>query len=141
MNRRTVWVVVGLVAFGCLAAGVASLFAQRFGPPADGRGGEVGRYVVVRNTDDGIIIMDTTTGDLYKATPADLKPFAARPHAGWGDKDKPPFADKAPIDDKPLFPTKEKPAAFDKDKPTFPEKDKPSAADKDKFPNKDKEKP
>jgi hypothetical protein len=105
--------------------GVASLFAQRFGPPADGRGGEVGRYVVVRNTDDGIILMDTTTGDLYKATPADLKPFAARPQAAWGDerdkpgfldkeKDRPPFADKdkGPIKDK--FPPKDK---FDKDKP------------------------
>jgi len=41
--------------------------------------GQVGRFQVVRSNEEVIIIIDTTTGDLYKATPGDIKPFNQRP--------------------------------------------------------------
>jgi hypothetical protein len=76
---RGKWVVVGLLLAGLLGWGYSRLTAQRLAP--EGRG-EVGRYVVVRHSADLIVIMDTTTGDLYNAVPSDIKPYSARHHGG-----------------------------------------------------------
>lgn len=77
MTRQTSWV-VGAVALAMLIYGVSQLSAQRSGQSP----GEVGRFVVVRGSGDVIVIMDTTTGDLYNAVPSDIKPYAARSQGG-----------------------------------------------------------
>jgi hypothetical protein len=77
MTRQTGWV-VGAVALALAIYGVSQLSAQRSGQSP----GEVGRYVVVRSSADLIVIMDTTTGDLYNAVPSDIKPYAARTQGG-----------------------------------------------------------
>lgn len=77
MTRQTGWV-VGAVALALSIYGVSQLSAQRSGQSP----GEVGRYVVVRSSADVVVIMDTTTGDLYNAVPSDIKPYAARTRGG-----------------------------------------------------------
>jgi hypothetical protein len=77
MTRQTGWV-VGAVVLALSIYGVSQLSAQRSGQSL----GEVGRFVVVRSSADVIVIMDTTTGDLFNAVPSDIKPYAARPQGG-----------------------------------------------------------
>lgn len=77
MTRQTGWV-VGAVALALSIYGVSQLSAQRSGQAP----GEVGRFVVVRSSADVIVIMDTTTGDLYNTVPSDIKPYAARAQGG-----------------------------------------------------------
>src|SRR5947209_5972582 len=98
MNRTAMAVVGGLVALGLLIVLLSGLFAQRYAPP-ERRPGEVGRYVVVRSSADVIVIMDTTTGDLYNAVPSDIKPYASRHRLAESpppgpDKGAPPPRDK-----------------------------------------------
>ena len=78
MTRQTGWVLGGALLLGLLIFGASQLSAQRPLQP----GGEVGRFVVVRSSADVIVIMDTTTGDLYNAVPSDVKPYAARARGG-----------------------------------------------------------
>src|SRR5262245_13375415 len=78
MTRQTGWLVGGALLLGLLIYGASQLSAQRPSQP----GGEVGRFVVVRRSADLIVIMDTTTGDLYTDVPSDIKPYAARAQGG-----------------------------------------------------------
>ena len=78
MDRKGVWIIAGGLLVGGLIFGLSHLWAQRFGPPPM-PGGGVGRYQVVSSSAQAIIIIDTATGDLFKATPKDVKPFASRP--------------------------------------------------------------
>jgi hypothetical protein len=116
MNSKSGWSVAGILVVALLIVGLSSLSAQRFAPPAVPGSGEAGRYVLVRNTDDAMIIMDSITGDLYKATQADIKPFAARPR----------FMEPPMLKDEPVrgrFKDEKRPD-FDKDraKPDFKDK-------------------
>jgi hypothetical protein len=77
MARQAGWL-AGAAALALLIYGVSQLSAQRSGPSH----GEVGRFVVVRSSADVIVLMDTTTGDLYNAVPSDIKPYAARAQGG-----------------------------------------------------------
>ncbi len=80
MDRKGTWIIAGSVFLGFAVCGLSYVFAQRADWMPDQRGrGEVGRYQVVRSTEDVVIIIDTTTGDLYKAEAKDIKPFSARP--------------------------------------------------------------
>jgi hypothetical protein len=123
MNDKKTWVVGGLLVLGLLIAALSQLTAQR--PPAArplGGEGPVGRYAVVLVDRGDVILLDTVTGDLYRATQDDIKPHASRPRLGGGvmaDKDR--FKDK----DKDLDRFKDK----DKDLDRFKDKDK----DKTKF--------
>jgi hypothetical protein len=101
MSSKSGWTVAGILALVLLIVGISNLPAQRFGSPTPLGHGDVGRYVLVRNTEDAIIIMDSVSGELYKATPADIKPFAAR-HRFMEPprKDEPAFKDK----ERPFFP-------------------------------------
>jgi hypothetical protein len=128
--NRTAGIVVGSIALGLLLVGLSYLWAQRGGPP-DVRvlSGDVGRYQVVRATGDIIILLDTTTGDLYYANPKDIKPYNSRPHNGRVEEFKRPRVDK----DEPPFdrkPPKEK---------DFKEKDVPKDLPKDYFKDRDKD--
>jgi hypothetical protein len=99
MTRQTGWVVGGALLLGLLIYGVSHLSAQR--PPQPG--GEVGRYVVVRSSADVIVIMDTTTGDLYNAVPSDIKPYAARGQGPGRFGPMTPMTAKAMPTTKPVF--------------------------------------
>jgi hypothetical protein len=113
MSSKTGWMAAGLLALIILIVGISNLSAQRFGTAGSGHG-DVGRYVLVRNTDDALIIMDSASGDLFKATPADIKSFAARHGPVEGKKaaeelvpDR--FKDEPKLPDiKPVFKDKDK---------------------------------
>jgi hypothetical protein len=98
MTRQTGWL-VGAVVLGLLIYGVSQLSAQRSGQPR----GEVGRFVVVRGSADVIVIMDTTTGDLYNAVPSDVKPYAARAQGGRSGPSVTPMTAKARPTTRPVF--------------------------------------
>ena len=52
------------------------------GPPPTPSGGPFPRYQVVTVNESEIILLDTTSGDLYSAKPSDVKPYSARPRPG-----------------------------------------------------------
>jgi hypothetical protein len=115
MTRQTGWV-VGAVALALSIYGVSQLSAQRSGNSP----GEVGRFVVVRSSADVIVIMDTTTGDLYNAVPSDIKPYAARAQGGR-------FGPMTPMTAKARPTTRPAPPPFTKEafKEAVPEKGPP----------------
>jgi hypothetical protein len=81
MSRVRFWVAISVVALVAGALGLSGVMAQRFQPMAMPviPFGEVGRYQVVSHGADGIILLDTTNGELYRAKPEDVKPYSARP--------------------------------------------------------------
>jgi hypothetical protein len=81
MSRVRFWVAIGVVALVAGALGLSGVMAQRFQPMAMPviPFGEVGRYQIVSHGADGIILLDTTNGELYRAKPEDIKPYSARP--------------------------------------------------------------
>lgn len=76
---RSTWIVIGAIALIGLIVGWQSLPAQPGPFPGMPGMGQVGRYVVVRADKDSIVIMDTTTGDLFRAKDDDIKEYNARP--------------------------------------------------------------
>jgi hypothetical protein len=128
MNIRGTWFGLGIMVMLITAVGVSMLPAQR--APSGPGSSEVGRFVLIRATPDMIVIMDSTNGELYRATVDDLKPYY-RLNGGSRDKDR-AIKDKMPfpgVKDRPVPP---------KD---FPPGDKdftrPDNRDKDKAPSKD----
>jgi hypothetical protein len=121
MNRKGAWITIGVVFLGVALFGLANLFAQR---GAGGRGGPggpggfglgIGRFQVVSSSTSAIIILDTMTGDLFKADPAkDVKPYRDRPRIDLG----PPPLDKDGLKDRPP-----PPKDLRKDDPPPPDKD------------------
>jgi hypothetical protein len=103
MTRKLTATITGLIVLAVLIVGMAQLNAQRpgpreEGPPAAARpgffpAGPVGRYMVARLDGSNIILLDTTTGDLYVATPKDFKKFSERPR---GPAFGPPTFERAP---------------------------------------------
>jgi hypothetical protein len=123
MKNKGVWVLAGVAALVLLIVGITQLPAQRAGGGVIIGGPPVGRFVVALvEKDTGgtnhIILLDTATGELYKATDEDIKKFADKPKF-----DRPPMR---PVD---KFRDKDK-GRFDKDKDVF-DKDK-GRFDKDK---------
>jgi hypothetical protein len=81
MSRKFILLLAGVVLFGALLIGTAWVSAQRPGGGAMAffPGPSVGRYVVAHSSAKQIVILDTATGDLYKATPDDYKSLKERP--------------------------------------------------------------
>src|SRR5262249_24336873 len=95
MDRKGTWIIAASLLLGFVFCGLSYVMAQRGDGDRLMASGQVGRFQVVRSNEEGIIIIDTTTGDLYKATPGDIKPFNQRPKPdprlgsrpmGFGDK-------------------------------------------------------
>ncbi len=108
-----------VVAIGC--SGTPTTAAKRAmpGTPGSFGGGEVGRFVVAQTGADGITILDTATGELYRATPNDVKPYSARPRGDRIIDSIKDSKDERLKDAKPIF-KDEKPRFKDensKDKP------------------------
>jgi hypothetical protein len=112
MNPKGPWIVSGMIFLGVAVFGLATLSAQRFPVPGGTHGGgEVGRYQVVVSSADAIILLDTATGDLYKAVPHDVKPYHTRPHPLREEEEKDgPFRGKK--DDKKFFDEKKEEKKF-----------------------------
>jgi hypothetical protein len=134
MTRKGALVTLGLLAAGVLLVVLSNLVAQtRPGgpgglggfPPLPALGGsDVGRYQAVKVADDHILIIDTTTGDLYRASMKDVKSYSERPKptAGQGGGFPPLPKDKFELPkDIPL--PKDLPP-LPKDGPRSPQKDK-----------------
>jgi hypothetical protein len=109
VNHRIVWSVAGVVAaLGLLVFGISTLSAQR--PPAYGFPmmgvPQVGRFTVAHATATKVIILDTMTGQVYKAEEGDFKKASSLPKVGEGFRPTgpPDFKDKA----KPFFQDKRK---------------------------------
>jgi hypothetical protein len=80
--KKSIGLLLGLAGLLGLAAGVAPAQPQPWGVnPAFV---QVGRYVLVKVDGGNITILDTGTGDLYKATDADVKKYSDRPKVGGG---------------------------------------------------------
>jgi len=95
MERKGTWIIAGAVLLGFAVCGLSYVFAQRADFAVERGRGEIGRYQVVRSNEEVIILLDTTTGDLYKATPSDIKPFnqRPRPEGRVGDREGDGFKD------------------------------------------------
>jgi len=130
MSHVRLWLAGGVVVLVLGVLGLSALTAQRM-PPGFG-GSEIGRYVVAHVGPEGIILLDTATGELYKAGPNDIKPHAARARGDRGiiidrdPRDRERFADKEAIDD-PRF---DKRADKDKGRPDDKARDKDGVEDK-----------
>ena len=92
MSQVKLWLarcvmVLGLVsAIGCGGATTTAAPKRAMpGMPGGFSVGEVGRYVPAQSGPDGIVILDTATGELYRATPNDIKPYSARPRGNRYD--------------------------------------------------------
>jgi hypothetical protein len=85
MNRPTLYVLGGAIVLAALVF-LSHAFAQRDfrtgARPMPSPGGPFPRYQVVTVNESEIILLDSTTGDLYSAKPRDVKPYAARPRPG-----------------------------------------------------------
>jgi hypothetical protein len=108
MNRKGAWITVGLFCAGVVLFSLANAFAQRGERPGAGPGpgigmgfGPVGRYSVVSVSTDSIVLLDTVTGDLYKASPRDIKNYSDRPRPEMGDRRDDGFRDKDKAIDRP----------------------------------------
>jgi hypothetical protein len=133
MNRTGLWLTLALLLAGLTVFGISSLVAQR-PPPLPGMGGfnapEIGRYQVVRATDDEVIVLDTATGDLYRAKTKDIKPYSERPKPDTGKRD--PVIPALPKDTLKDLPAPPKDFPIPRDRPSLPPRDKEKASDRDK---------
>jgi hypothetical protein len=136
MTHVKLWLTGGFVLLIGGVIGLSALTAQRT-PPSLLGGSEVGRYQAVHTSPDGIILLDTATGELYRATPNDIKPHSARPRGDRIDPERRVDRD-FPIKDLKDERFKDERPTLKDEKPRFKDedaKDKPRAdliKDKDK---------
>jgi len=120
MSHRFLWPVGGVLALLVLAVSFNSTPAQRT-PAIPIFGGQVGRFTVAHAGEKQIIILDTTSGKLYKATEKDFQKYSELPKTEgleiplpFLDKDKRkdgPRPKDAPVKDgKDVKPPKDAPA-------------------------------
>jgi hypothetical protein len=97
VNHRIIWGLVGVAAVALLIFGFSSTSAQR--SPVPGAvmpfpfGAPAGRFTVAHATATQVIILDTATGQLYKASSDDFKKFSELPKVGGGFPAFPPLPD------------------------------------------------
>jgi len=179
MNQRAAWSLVGLVILAALGVG---LYAQRPSAPEDvpgerarperrpdgplGRflGGPPGRYQVVhvdgRGPDASFVVLDTVTGDLFRAGRDDVKPYHDRPRTGPGgepgrrpdgDGDRPRIRERprdrgeTEVKDRPRerprdrVNPRDRDEAKDKDRPRDTPRDRDRPQERDRSPDQDRE--
>jgi hypothetical protein len=82
MSRRGAWIVVGLLFLAGVTITMSSVVAQGWGQGPGPGNHPPGRFQVVSSSPEGVILLDTATGELYKAGPGDIKPYYMRPRVG-----------------------------------------------------------
>jgi hypothetical protein len=123
---------MGLLVLGCLLIVLSSLEAQRPAQPVGAGEAAVGRFQAIKVDGSNIILLDTATGDLYRASVQEVTPYSERPRITWKAKGPP----KTPQ-------TKKAEAAKDKGSEKIEVKDKGDTKkedSKDKAPEPAKEK-
>jgi hypothetical protein len=102
-----VWPVAGLLGLAILAVCFSTLPAQQREPmpPWMMMPGQTGRYVVAHASEKQIVILDTTSGKLYKATSEDYRKYSELPKMEMPrpflpDKDKIERPKDRPVRDK-----------------------------------------
>jgi hypothetical protein len=137
VTHRIVWPIAALLGLIVLVVGLSNVPAQRFRPGGgmpDFPPSQPGRFAVAHASATRVLILDTATGTLYRATEDDFKKMSEMPRFGGPmplpgpfdkDKDRPGrFVDKAK--DKPgpgrfIDKAKDRPDRFaDKDKAAPP---------------------
>jgi hypothetical protein len=78
MHRTRYWALLGVVFVAALVVALSTLEAQRPAGESSAQRGQVGRYQAVKVDGDTIILLDTSTGDLYRAGHDDIKPYSQR---------------------------------------------------------------
>jgi hypothetical protein len=118
MNQRVVWPIAGVLGLAVLVVGITQLSAQR--PPVNlrGTGPPTGRFVVADAGDDYVLILDSATGQVYRADEKDFNKMSALPKVG--ERLRQPALDRRPDFTK------------DKDKVGGPGRDRERFRDKDK---------
>jgi hypothetical protein len=111
MSHRFVWSVVAALSLGGLIAFISQSSAQRAGggraggaaepgmPGMAGPHGMPGRYVVANASPSQVLILDTATGQVYRAGEKDFKSVSDLPGMGrpGGGRDvRPPARDRGP---------------------------------------------
>src|SRR5262245_23159840 len=119
MSHRVLWPLGGLLTLLVLVASFNQAPAQPR-PALPLIGGQVGRFVVAHASEKQIIILDTTTGKLYKATEKDFEKYSELPKTApleiplpFLDKDK---KKDGPVKDKVKVPTPDKDRKEEKDR-------------------------
>ena len=145
MRHRIIWPVVAVLALGGLFLIIRQSTAQRperEAPPGGMPGrpfGMPGRFVVANaHLDQGrwqVLILDTATGQVYRAKDEDFKKMSELPHMGQpGARDaQPPTRDR-----RPQVKDREEKRPTDDRRPEAKDKDRPSKRD-DRTPPKDKD--
>ena len=73
--RIVAWVLLGLLVIVLVSWGSTALSGHK--PQTDDHPArEIGRFQLVRQTPEEIILLDTTYGRLYKAKPDDIQPYS-----------------------------------------------------------------
>jgi len=101
---------IAFLGIALILVGISTLLAQPRPPaglpnlpPPPGFGDPAGRFVVVKTSGEvgvnlSILLLDTTNGDLYRATESDAKPYKERAKPTGGGlpvpKDGPPLPPK-----------------------------------------------
>jgi hypothetical protein len=98
MKHRIVWPLAALLGLVILAIWISNIPAQPGRPPAGmpGFAGMPGRFAVAHANDKQIIILDTATGKLYRATDKDILKYSELPKTGG--MGGPGFPDKESIE-------------------------------------------
>jgi hypothetical protein len=123
MDRKNVLALGVAFALGAAAVGLSQALAQRDFRTEPRH--ESARYQVVNVTDGEIILLDTTSGDLYSAKPRDVRPYSERPRPPRGN-------DREKIRDTDIGVKTDGKVERLKDEP-FPEKDVRKTDDAPKF--------
>jgi hypothetical protein len=107
VNPRIVWPVVALLGLVFLAIGISTVLAQ-WPPQQNFFGVQPGRYSVAHATAKEIVILDTGTGKLYKATESDFLKYSELRKDKPAPRQPPPDKDKLGGPPPPPPPPKEK---------------------------------
>lgn len=83
VGRIVAWSLVAVVALLVIGAGVKAMVGSSSSETPVG----IGRFQVVRQTPDQIILLDTTSGELYRAEPGDIKPYGKLNQSDDDDKE------------------------------------------------------
>lgn len=131
MSHRILWPVVACLGLGGLTLVLSQSTAQRpgggglGGPPGmqggmpGGSPGMPGRFVVANASSSQVLVLDTATGQVYRAKEADFKKMSDLPGMGQpgGGNARPPARDRRPDpnDDAPPPARDRRPPGKDKD--------------------------
>ena len=105
MSHRILWPLVACLGLGGLILVISQSTAQRPGSGMPGMPGGMpgmpGRFVVANASSSQVLILDTATGQVYRALEKDIKKLSELPHMGGGGDARPPARDRrSPAKDK-----------------------------------------